>query len=139
MVYNLLNIGTEYTMESQKEDIATAAVFLLGEGKIAAKAENGFFIPLTKLTGTTGVEWFQKKFNKNLKEFIILNNIEIADTLTTIIMGNEEYRQKFFERLDNASPVERELIINDIYKRDFMNQKIMSIGFSLAEQLIELK
>ena len=138
-IYNLTISEIPYTFEAPSNEIAAAVVFLLGNGHYGAKSEDkSFEIPATGFLGMRGTEWFLSTFQKDLKQFIEENKIEIANSLTTFIPGTPTDRKTFFEKLDNTpSLLTRIAIIDQTLKnKGGKDGYIPSLGWHIAQQLI---
>lgn len=123
--------------ENENEKIIIAGLFILGKGhfEILDPITNDVIAPATAYELTNGEDWFKKKYKIDLKHFILKNKIEIADTLTTILIGKINDRTIFFDNLSAIIEKSQKEKYIDSY---IQKNKVMIDTFDLANDLINI-
>lgn len=139
MLFKIVNPSDPYTIESSSLDVAAVAVILLGNGHFSLSSlDGGESVPFFAFGGTD--EWCQKNFKESLIE--LCNRVmdtklsEIADSLDSVLYGDEEDRVQFLAEskdMDRATFEAARLIRQD-EKRSSIND-IGERAYRMAAQL----
>lgn len=135
MIHNVLNKEEKFTIETNDDKILTASIFILGTGHFETHSNDSEFkVPITSIGTDNGADWFKKQFKIDLKYFIKKNNIKIADCLTTLVKGNIDDRNDFFNNIKKIkNKIKKEEFVESYIKNDDTIAKSFNIAFNLID------
>ncbi len=138
MIYEIINPSDPYTLECDRFDVATAAIFLLGNGRLSLRGDDeAHCSPLCLFGGMR--EWFVERFGEELEPFIEGNMVALAIALDSVLIGDAHDRRDYYKALALITDLENRVKWRDGYldrRRSSMNN-IGGAAYRLAAQLRE--
>lgn len=105
MIFEIINMSDEYTIESEEWDVACMAGLIIGKGNYGLQEIDGEReMPMFLFGGLE--EWVEAEFGKPLEEFMTsIDKIKIATCLNSILIGDRgDYMQGLGDKTgDEAS------------------------------------
>lgn len=102
MLFYVINPSDAYTIESNRFDVAVAAILLVGRGYYGLDgADNDYDMPvLAFFSKETQNTWLKENGVEDLRRFIDVNKFEIAECLDSIMIGGIEDRKAYDKGLE---------------------------------------
>lgn len=91
MIYEVINPSDCCTFDAPDHEVATLAVFMLGEGHYGGQSDEGPEVPIFLFGGAT--EWYQKTFGHSFEDGLTKRRADVAVALGSLIYCDASNRK----------------------------------------------